>query len=236
MKILSVLKSHKTNTFDFSHVLNLKKMCDKYLPGLDFYCLSDMNHPDLNIIPLTDNLPKAWSKMELYKINGPCLYFDLDIIIKKPINLNRLKKFEFLFARDSFCSVEFNTSIVYWRDNMSFLYTEFLKKKNSWSFDIGRYDQTFVTHVIKEQRDKYGKIKNMPYFQQVYSIGDYKADIHRQTWGPLHGKNNRIPQLPDNINKKPEDYEIILFHGHPRPWEQDPFFEQVGVHYIPYWL
>lgn len=236
MKILCVLKSYKKNEFNFSHVLNLKKMCERYLPGFDFYCLSDMTHNECNIIPLTDNLPTWWSKIELFKITGPCLYFDLDIIIKKSIDVKKFLNSEFICAKDCFASNVYNTSIMYWKGDMSFLYEEYFLKstseKSKW-----RGDQNFVTAALNEKkyRKRYG-VNRIPYFQQVLSIGSYKADIHRLTWGPMHGKVNRINKLLDNINKKPDDYDIIMFHGHPRPWDLDPAFAKMGLYYYPYWL
>ena len=77
LTVACVLKSGGCYTPEY--VERLKAGVDANLSGHRFVCLSDMDVPDR--IPLTENLPSWWSKLELFKLKGPVLYFDLDTVI-----------------------------------------------------------------------------------------------------------------------------------------------------------
>ena len=56
-------------------------------PGTEFICLSDVEIPGVQTIPLQHDWPGFWAKMELFapRIRGDFLYMDLDTAIIGPI-------------------------------------------------------------------------------------------------------------------------------------------------------
>lgn len=64
--------------YDAEYVERLRHGVDSHLSGHAFVCLSDL---PCESIPLTSDWPGWWAKMELFKLPGPVLYFDLDTVI-----------------------------------------------------------------------------------------------------------------------------------------------------------
>jgi len=78
LTVVCVLKSGGCYTPEY--VERLKNGVDNNLKGHRFVCFSDIDVP-CERIPLTRNLPGWWSKLEIFTLHGPCLYFDLDTVI-----------------------------------------------------------------------------------------------------------------------------------------------------------
>lgn len=77
---ICVLKSG--GEFNESHVHRLAEQVP------DLVCLSDIKIKGIEIIPMSNNWPKWWSKLELFNpsIKGDLFYFDLDtLVIKMPV-------------------------------------------------------------------------------------------------------------------------------------------------------
>lgn len=66
--------------YDKEYVERLKQGVDANLSGHRFLCLSDVNVP-CERIPLRHGWPGWWSKIELFRLPGPVLFFDLDTVI-----------------------------------------------------------------------------------------------------------------------------------------------------------
>lgn len=66
--------------FTPEYVERLKAGVDANLKGHQFVCLSDVDVP-CERIPLKYDWPGWWSKIELFRIPGKVLYFDLDTVI-----------------------------------------------------------------------------------------------------------------------------------------------------------
>ena len=222
--------------FTANHVYKIRDMCLKYITEHEFYCLTDCNKiTDVNTIPLVDDLQGWWSKLELFKISGPVLYLDLDVIIVNNIDdiINEIKNnfFVCLTHWNYFKNVTeknkqlayvegINTSLMYWENDISFLYNEFKKitlaetkeynnKKEtnflyntfSKNWNIIRSDQDVVTFILKKT-NKTNIITPFPRWDT--DVVTFRRFFTR--------------------SKKPKHYsqrKIIVFHGSPRPWEQD---------------
>lgn len=79
LTIACVLKSG--GIYDATWVARLQAMVARHLPFPHrFVCLSDCYVP-CERIPLEHNWHGWWSKIELFKLKGPVLYFDLDTAI-----------------------------------------------------------------------------------------------------------------------------------------------------------
>lgn len=195
IRIVTVLKGG--GEYTYKHVEAIRQMCADHA-GIEheFVCLSDLKRPD--VIPLTDGWPIWWSKMEMFKLQGPCIYFDLDTVIcgslRDAAALASSKPFAIL--RDAYRGKHdpyaMQSSVMMWSENIRPLYTVF-------SVDAKRYmkmnggDQAFIEQVLR----------TTTYIQDELpgQFVSYKVDVR--------GKG-----VPDNAR-------AIFFHGHPRPWQQD---------------
>lgn len=195
IRIVTVLKSG--GEYTYKHVEALRQMCADHagIPH-DFVCLSDLKRGD--VVPLTENWPIWWSKMEMFKLPGPCIYFDLDTIVcgslEQAGELARSKPFAIL--RDAYRGKHnpyaMQSSVMMWSENIRSLYTVF-------AIDAPRYikmkggDQAFIEDVLR----------TTTYIQDELpgQFVSYKVDVR--------GKG------------VPKDARVIFFHGQPRPWEQD---------------
>jgi hypothetical protein len=76
--VASVLRSG--GDYDCEYVRRLADGVAKHLPSARFVCFSDVPVP-CDRIPLLHKWPGWWAKMELFRLRGPVLYFDLDTVI-----------------------------------------------------------------------------------------------------------------------------------------------------------
>lgn len=196
LKVLSVLKSG--GIYNESHVYALQSMLENNILeyDYDFLCLTDHESLNCNSIKLKHNFQSWWSKIELFNIEPPVLYFDLDTIIINPIDdiINKIKDVDFCGLHDQWFPNTLGSGIMYWSKNMSFIYNDFLHNpltpiQNMWG------DQDFINTLVP----------NKKYIQDYAdgSIVSFKANLN-------HGKL---------FNK--EKHKIVYFHGKPRPWEQN---------------
>jgi hypothetical protein len=79
---LTILRSG--GDFGPQHVQALQRQVKKFAPWrTKFLCLSDMDVPGVDCIPLKHNWPGWWAKLEMYRpdIKGDFLYTDIDNVI-----------------------------------------------------------------------------------------------------------------------------------------------------------
>lgn len=208
MKILTVLKSGGEYTEE--HVLKLYKMLEKTNPGLtsQFICLTDMEFqvdtdPVISTVALTDNLPGWWSKMELFKHSGPCLYLDLDTIITNDVIplIEAAKGHEFVMLRDFYRGERdenaFGSGLMYWEGDLTEIYEFFQDQKENIANaqKMGMYpgDQNVLEDYMCGKITAWQDITDL--------VSSFKVDI--------------VPK-----EKAGEKDVVICFHGNPRPWEQ----------------
>lgn len=179
--------------YNVSHVETLEAM----VPGYRFVCLSD-NPAVPGYVPLEHGWPGWWSKLELFKLPGPVLFFDLDTVVTGDIDelMLTIPKHDFIILRDVYrgkinrCAMQ--SSIMGWRGNMSHVYDAFVENADYWMSSL-RSDQDFFEKAIG----------NATYWQDVLpgALVSFKVDVQ--------GRG------------VPEDAKVIFFHGQPRPWQQD---------------
>jgi hypothetical protein len=196
MIVATVLKSG--GEYNESHVAKLKAMIDKYVPHDLFVCLTDMK-PDCRIIDLQHGWPGWWSKMELFKLCGPVLYFDLDTIILKNmadiLRIVRGKKFVILrdFYRGFQNPKAMQSSVMYWEGDMSPIYTGF-----KWRY----------ADPLRVPEDIHGDQK---YLEQVVNNAEYWQDF----------TSGIVSYKCDVLTRGASGKDVcIVFHGKPRPWQQ----------------
>jgi SAM-dependent methyltransferase len=159
----------------------------------NFHVLSDMNVK--NKITLENNWPGWWSKVELFKHQGPALYFDLDTVILKNIDrlvveTSKLKKGEMRML------IPFNPrrrANGNWASGIMAWYADLmpLMALTSAQIDDLRMDQTYIEQEAKRIGITIKPINNW-------------VKIYSQKW---HCKNGHPPKNAD----------IVCFHGKIKP-------------------
>lgn len=181
--------------YNSSHVYALKRQVEKNIPQAEFYCLSNANL-DCNVIPLTESLPGWWSKMELFKAEGPLLFVDLDTMIVGNCDhwLEEIKDQDFVCLRDPYRGKRdpsaMGSGLMYWSGDMSWVWQDYCDCRKPITLPGG--DQEFLEQVIVKAS----------YIQDFTDdVVSYKADIR-----------------DGNYDKSKAS--IVYFHGKPRPWNQ----------------
>lgn len=182
------------------HVDVMKRAIDKHgTSECKFVCLTDFYSGNFEKIRLENNWPKWWSKMELFKIKGPVLYFDLDtIIVGSLIPLIEIAKSnQFSILRDVYQGTAkpnaMQSSIMAWNDDMSYLYNRF-KNDDKQIIKLLHGDQAFITRNVHP--------KTVTFFQDIIpdTLLSFKADVQGKS---IFTKTS-----------------AVFFHGFPRPWQQ----------------
>jgi len=158
-----------------------------------FVCLSDVEVP-CDKIPLEHNWPGWWSKMELFKLPGPVLFFDLDTIITGDLSdiARKTEQSDLIMLRDFYRHDGLGSGIMGWgKSNIKF-YDLFRGNFGGWTQKLGaRGDQGFIEEVVNiSQTTKWQDI--VP--EQIVS---YK----------VHVMNRFVPT----------NARVVCFHGIPKP-------------------
>lgn len=206
MKVVTVLKSG--GEFGPQDVINLKAMIDKF-NIVDFYCLSDIEIPGVTTIPLKNNWPGWWSKIELFNIgsNEVQLYMDLDTVITGNFEHFFYEDVDFAPLHDAFQRLKGNirmgSGLFLYRPNaMRFIYDDFKQKSDRVMTNHKSHgDQRYIESKINLNNHYF--IQNL-FPEQIFS---YKGDL-------CENKQDK------GFKGIPEDARIIFFHGKPRPKEK----------------
>lgn len=136
--------------YDASWVARLKAGVAKHLPiEHRFVCLSDVDVP-CERIPLEHGWPGWWSKMELFKLPGPALYFDLDTAVVGDLQdlARQADEWRFTILRDFYRPHGLGSGVMAWGWDVSLLYNRFAAMPDQWMGELGgRGDQGFVEAV-----------------------------------------------------------------------------------------
>lgn len=160
-----------------------------------FVCLTDSDEKfACETLPLTDNLPGWWSKLELFKTFwGRTVYLDLDTVIVG--NIDPLLDYEgpAALGQDWYSDKpKLSTFVMAWNSPINFIYpTE--EEKQEILRNPKKMDEFFV--VAKLERAKW----HVDDVCKILSIVSYKKHCRE------HG-------VPDTAR-------IVCFHGKPRPHE-----------------
>jgi hypothetical protein len=199
-----------------------------------FICLTDesdeklgvFDHTSPYVIPLRHSWPGWWAKMEIFTLQGPLLYFDLDTVITGSIDglarwiLDNPGPLVMLrgFYRGDQCS-----GIMGWNGNMSWIsdqfrinfgdQTAFHEEKHGVSMTVGnkrfRGDQDWLRELCRQRHDQVNVVMAQDIFPGICS---YKVNVKPK-------------------GKLPTDARIVCFHGTPRPHEVKPQPEWLRKHW-----
>lgn len=191
LTVACVLKSG--GDFAEDDVAYLHGGINRHLKGpVNLVCLSDMN-PGSSKMDLLNRWPGWWSKMELFRLDPPVLYFDLDTVITGDLAdiAQQAMKPELTVLKNFYDDVSIGSGMMGWNIDLSHLYTLFSANPQKW-MDKHKFigDQRFIQDHMSTLSFWQDKVPG-----QVVS---YKANVK---------PNNKIP----------EGARVVCFHGNPRP-------------------
>lgn len=197
MKILTVCRSG--GEYRWEHVERLRKQCAAFAPGVEFRCLTDFGMD----MPLLHKWPGWFAKMEMFRLKGPCLYFDLDTTIVGDLEplLIEARVGRFTVLRDVYRGQKnpnaVQSSIMAWSGDMRWLYEAF-------KADSERFIAEYQTPP-----DKWGDQG----FIQAYTAPESRAYWQDVAPGVLVSYKRDCA-----LGRVPEAARVVVFHGKPRPW------------------
>jgi hypothetical protein len=173
----------------------LKKQCDEYLPGVDFYCLTDVDKIEgVNTISLIHDWPGWWSKIELFRFDD-VFYLDLDTVILNDIRY--MLNLEGFYALRNLSKHKRNGKIVMGSGIMS------------WSGSYRHVYDNFDISIIGSYKTHQNRWGDQGY---IHEQVNYKA-IQDEFPNKIHSYKF------DGIDKKNPPSDIVVFHGKPKPWD-----------------
>lgn len=162
------------------------------VPG-DFVCLSSVDVPGVDTIPLKHGWPGWWSKIELFSdaIDGDLLYLDLDSVVTG--DLQNLKRDRTTVCSDFLRPQHVNSSVMYiCQDDKPRVYDTFCRKPEWYMREYRRWpakwgDQGFIENCLLDvQRFDKGLVRS------------YRKECRQ---GVIKGTM------------------VVSFHGKPKPWD-----------------
>lgn len=182
------------------HVRWLRDQFPRYVgTAYRFVCLSDIPIAGVDVIPLRDDLPGWWSKLELFRELEDAFYVDLDTVIVGDITRMVKHKHKFTVLRNLSSKQEgrIGSGVMAWRGDYSHLYRTFMADPQRHMAECvtpAKWgDQGFIQQVQREHG-------GWEYFQDLWPgrIQSFKTDLRYGDPG--------------------KDCRIVCFHGEPRPW------------------
>lgn len=171
----------------------------------EFVCLTDYPYPieGVTCIPLENSFPGWWSCVELYRLQGPVVAVGVDTMIRGNIDgLFRLIQAssdkEFWMIRAFRNPRKVISGILGWNGDWTRLYYDF-------SFEDATRKLRGDEDYVQVQLKKYGisPLKVQDSFSGVYSFKRHCS------------------------NGIPKDCSVLVFHGHPRPFEVPHLWNQL---------
>ena len=206
LKVVCVMRSG--GDFDADDVANIKRHVDNHLTvEHEFVCYTDLPKigqiPGVTVRKLRCDFPGWWSKLEIFRETGPCLFFDLDVTMVD--NIDRLAKWVLQGGR-RFAMIEewldswkhmWNSSVMAWSGDYSYLLREFWPRDDEQRYKRGG-DQEYTTKQLRSHNEEVEMVSDL--------LGVYSYKFHCK-------------------NGVPPNASIICFHGRPRPrWIGAPWW------------
>ena len=201
LTVATVLRSG--GDFKPEHVHRLYRQVEEHLTvPYKFVCLTDtkpsalIRRHDVYIEFLEHDWPGWWAKLELFRIDGPVLYFDLDMTIVG--NIDKLAQ--------AVIDLEENQLMV----GKGFLPTccDVQSWCLGWSVGMPALWELAQVHSVVPGGDQW-------WLKYCYKKAGLEL-VYAQDFQP--GMYSYKFQL-ERGKLKPDDLSVIIFHGKPRPWD-----------------
>jgi hypothetical protein len=183
--------------YDAFHVNRLRIHVARHLrQPYRFVCLTDKPVPRIDCIPLVNDWPGWWAKLELFRpdaLTGRVLYFDLDVSIVDSIDALADFPADFAAIKDYQFPLQLNSSVMAWDSGYAdHLYNEFVP-------------------VAAETMKRLHGDQNW-----IFERTPMAARFPRQ-WCPSYRGH-----LAPNGGALTWGARVVVFHGKPKPWDMPP--------------
>lgn len=152
LTVACVLKSG--GIYDASWVARLQAGVARHLSVPHrFVCLSDVEVP-CERIPLVHDWPGWWSKIELFKLPGPVLFFDLDTAVTGDLSdiAAAVDDWALIALRDFYRPDGLGSGVMGWACDNSLFYERFASDAAGWQRQLGaRGDQGFLEEATNRR-------------------------------------------------------------------------------------
>lgn len=201
--LYNMVKRHLTVPFKFICYTNSMKL-QKVVKAEDF---------EVRKLPFADEYTGYWNKLSLFSpeanLMGPCLYFDLDVVILDNIdcfaNFGNAETFGVMrdFGQPQ---IFYNSSILRFNNSNATagIWKPFLEKQSEFMRLQG--DQNVITDLV----DKKPLVKNVKIFDDTWTqsykwLDRSQTRFHKNSW----------------TFEQSERAKVAIFHGNPKPHESD---------------
>ncbi len=189
-----------------------------------FVCLTDMSIHGVETLPLQDELPGWWSKLEIFREFDCAAYVDLDTVVIGDPAPQLFGGRKFVMSSHLTRRHGVNSSVMAWNQSHRFLYDRFIADKERIMGEFihhGRWgDQDFIKETMIETGR--GPIEKFQHTAPEFILS-YKHDILNKGMPMRFGSRKRIRLKKDWLQQP----RIIAFHGNPKPADVE------GMDWIP---
>lgn len=208
-RILTVLRSGRE--FQPRHVQAMQRQLERHASDASFVCLSDVDVPGVETIPLKYDWPDWWSKMEAFRpdIKGGFLLTDLDNVFLGALN-DILSVTEYTTQRG-----ESNALAYYPEDVRAIVWGEWIRDPER---HMREFDQRYAK--VKHQFGDGGFIKSIIMHadhhwedllpNQVLNLSALGADAA--------GRRSPLLRWPFTVRDLPKEARVLLCWRPHRPW------------------
>jgi hypothetical protein len=188
--VLTVLRSGAE--YRPEHVERLYRQCG----DVPFLCLSDV-HLDVPHYRMWHSWPGWFSKLEMFRLQGPILYMDLDTTVTGDLRplLDAAEQYDFVALRNPLPTPsKFGSGLMAWRGDLSSIYHRFLADPE------GHMPRCTTAQLWGDQGFISEDCPDPVFWQDLFpgEILSWKVDC-----------NTGIPPQA----------RVVYFHGLPRPWQ-----------------
>ncbi len=173
-----------------------------------FVCFSNIHVQGVDVIPLRDDLPGWWSKLEMFRELEQAFYLDLDTVLTRDITpmIQYPHQFTVLRNLSSTDRSRIGSGVMAWRGDLSHLYHEFMRAPQQYMDECTVPECWGDQGFIQKTQSRY---TGWHYFQNLWPgwIRSYKIDFMRT-----------------GVMVPADDCRIVCFHGEPRPWQTDHYW------------
>ena len=186
-RILTVFK--EGGDYKPEHVERLRQQCAAHAPGARFTCLQGPL--------LLHDWPGWWSKIEMFRYDGPTLYMDLDTSVVGDLTplLDATEQHRFITLRNPLSTPsKFGSGLMAWSGDMLDVYARFAQ-------DPAYHMRRCVTQEIWGDQGFIAETETPDaYWQDLFpgQVVSWKVDCKQGV---------------------PKDARVVYFHGTPRPWQ-----------------
>jgi len=184
-----------------------------------FVCLSDAKRDDQQfideIIPLRCGWPGWWAKFELFQLDGPLLYIDLDTVVVG--NIDKLIKYivasdNILVMLRGFYKQDQCSGILGWNGSLKWVFDTFVNR-----YMPGAVFQSDprVLRLTTGQRRYRGDQELLRELVASRQVVQFAQDVMTG----IYSYKVNIRKRRRKREELPSDSKIVCFHGRPRPSE-----------------